>query len=66
MATKDDDLVQSFLVSGRPPRLLLVSTGNIANPDLEALLRRNLPGIVSAFEMHRFVEINRESLVIHE
>lgn len=66
VVTKDDDFVQSFLVAGQPSHLLLVSTGNIANNELERLIRANLPNIVTAFDTNRFVEIGRETLVIHE
>jgi len=64
--TKDDDFVQSFLLTGRPPKLLLVSTGNISNTALENLIRTNLAAVTEAFEVHRFIEIGSESLVIHE
>ena len=64
--TNDADFVQSFLVSREPDRLLLVTTGNIANAGLERLMRVNLQAIVAAFESHHFVEIGRSSLVIHE
>ena len=37
VVTKDDDFVQSFWVQDRPKQLLLVSTGNIANADLDRL-----------------------------
>ena len=64
--TKDNDFVQSFLTSGRPPNLLLVSTGNIGNAELETLIRANLSMLAEAFETSRFVEIGRHSMVIHE
>ncbi|HEY6096339.1 MAG TPA: DUF5615 family PIN-like protein [Gallionellaceae bacterium] len=63
--SKDADFVQSYLVGGEPP-LLLISTGNISNAELEQLLRANLKGIESAFAVGRFVEITREALVVHE
>lgn len=66
VVTKDDDFVQSFLLAGRPPKLLLVATGNISNTALENLIRANLTMITKAFEVHRFIEIGNESLVIHE
>ena len=65
VVSKDDDFVQAFLLTGKPP-LLLISTGNIANSELEKLLRANLAGIEGAFIEHRFVEITRNALVIHE
>lgn len=64
--TKDDDFVQSFLISKRPPKLLLISTGNIANDDLEVLIRSNLDMIAEAFKANYFVELGRDTLVIHE
>jgi predicted nuclease of predicted toxin-antitoxin system len=66
VVTKDDDFVQSFLLAGQPSSLLLVATGNIANAELEMLVRRNFARIEAAFGMHRFVELHRDALVIHE
>ncbi len=66
VVTKDDDFVQSFLLSGQPSHLLLMATGNISNSELEALIRRNFARIEAAFATHRFVELNRDALVIHE
>ena len=63
--SKDADFVQSFLINGEPP-LLLISTGNITNVELEKLLRANLGGIEAAFASGRYVEITREALVVHE
>lgn len=65
VVSKDDDFVQTFLITGEPP-LLLISTGNISNGDLEKLVRTNLARIEHAFASHRFVEITRNALVIHE
>ena len=53
------------MVTGEPP-LLLISTGNISNTELEKILRANLNGIEAAFASGRFVEITREALVVHE
>lgn len=64
--TKDDDFVQSFLICRRPPKLLLVSTGNISNTELENLIRSNLGMIAIVFETSSFVEIGRSAMVIHE
>lgn len=62
--TKDADFVASFYLSGRPERLLLISTGNISNADLEQLLLPLVPQIVATFEQHRFLELTRTALVI--
>ena len=65
VVSKDADFVQSFLITSEPA-LLLISTGNISNADLEKLLHANLPGIEAAFASNRFVEITRDTLVMHE
>ena len=66
VVTKDDDFVQSFLITGRPVQLLLVSTGNITNDELEMIVRGHILEIVQAFESASFVELGRESLTVHE
>lgn len=66
VVTKDDDFVQSFLIAGRPAKLLLVSTGNIANNKLELIVRGHIHEIARAFESASFVELGQESLTVHE
>lgn len=65
VVTKDADFVNSFIVSERPYKLLLISTGNITNSDLETLFKKQLLKIEEAFQEHHFVELNRTSLIIH-
>jgi predicted nuclease of predicted toxin-antitoxin system len=55
-----------FLIAGRPAKLLLVSTGNIANEKLEQIIREHVLEIVDAFETASFVELGRESLTVYE
>ena len=38
VVSKDADFVSSHLLSARPPKLLLVSTGNISNQELEQMM----------------------------
>jgi predicted nuclease of predicted toxin-antitoxin system len=64
--TKDADFVNSHLLLGRPPRLLLIATGNLGNLDLERLLARNIQALEIALEAHAFVELDLETLVVHE
>jgi predicted nuclease of predicted toxin-antitoxin system len=65
VVTKDADFVDSLIVQGVPYKLLLVSTGNVKNSELEALLFRNLDAIVLGFESHVFIEIDRGALRFH-
>lgn len=66
VVTKDDDFVQSYLVTGKPAKLLFVATGNISNNELEKLVQANLKKIEEAFEEHHFIEIGQDILAIHE
>lgn len=64
VVTKDADFVHSFHIAGRPKHLLLISTGNISNADLERLLLPLVPEIVAAFKGHCFLELTRSMLVV--
>jgi predicted nuclease of predicted toxin-antitoxin system len=65
VVTKDSDFVNSFLLSKEPYKLLLISTGNISNKDLEAILTPLLPTIVATFQSHDYVELTRTALIVH-
>jgi len=65
VVTKDSDFVQSFLLRQEPWKLLLVSTGNISNPSLEALFASTIPRVVEAFDSFDFIEMERTSLIFH-
>jgi predicted nuclease of predicted toxin-antitoxin system len=64
IVTKDADFVDSHLLSGRPAKLLLISTGNISNRDLEALMVPLIPDIVRELQTHSFLELGRAGLDI--
>lgn len=64
--TKDSDFVDSFLITGAPARLLLISTGNITNQELEKLIFPRLSAIVTALGRYHFVELTSDALIIHE
>jgi len=63
--TKDADFVNSLIVQGVPYKLLLISTGNITNSELEHLFFRNLEAMVAGFATHDFIEIDREAIRFH-
>jgi len=64
VVTKDADFVNSFLIIHQPYQLLLISTGNIKNAELKALLLAVLSAIVSAFATYDFLELTRSALII--
>lgn len=63
--TKDADFVNSFLLFGKPRKLLLVSTGNITNTDLEDIFVPQIPMITAAFETYDYLELTRTNLIFH-
>jgi predicted nuclease of predicted toxin-antitoxin system len=65
LVTKDRDFVVSHLLRGEPPKLLLVTTGNIGNDALSRLLAANLPAMVDALGHHGFVELSATAITIH-
>ena len=65
VVTKDADFVNSFHLHRRPSKLLLISTGNIRNSELESLLLPNLDGIASGFDYFDFIELSRAAVIFH-
>ena len=65
VVTKDEDFVTSFLLRGAPPKLLLISTGNISNDALSHLVALNLAALVEALANHDFVELGPLAITIH-
>ncbi len=66
MITKDSDFVDSFLTTQEPYKLLLVTTGNIRNSELEMLVAKNLDVLVELLLEHSYVELSRDTIVVHQ
>ena len=64
VVTKDHDFRDSHLLAATPARLLIVSTGNIANTDLLELFDHHLGTILKAFEGARLVELTTTDLSV--
>src|SRR5215208_6764592 len=65
ITTKDSDFSTSFWLQNRPQKLLLISTGNIKNVELETLLIANFDQLISALTESRYVELTREHMIVH-
>jgi predicted nuclease of predicted toxin-antitoxin system len=65
VVTKDVDFVDSYLVSQKPWKLLLVSTGNIRNDELMALFELNLAQLAEGFDLFDFIEVNQREIIFH-
>lgn len=65
VVTRDSDFAASFWLKNRPDRLLLFSTGNIGDRELETLLIANFDQIISDLTNNRFIELTREHVIVH-
>ena len=65
VVTKDADFVDAFYLRGQPKQLLLISTGNISNFELEKLLRTHWSALADLFAAHHFIELSRTSIITH-
>jgi predicted nuclease of predicted toxin-antitoxin system len=64
VVTKDADFVNSHLLYARPAKLLLISTGNISNRELEQLIVPLIPDLIGEFQVHSFVELGRAGIIV--
>ena len=64
LVTKDDDFVQARMLTGRPRKLWLITTGNIDNTRLQALIEETLPQVELGFGNATFVELSRTHLAV--
>ncbi|MBK7601441.1 MAG: DUF5615 family PIN-like protein [Acidobacteria bacterium] len=65
VVTKDADFVETIVLKSQPWKLLLVSTGNITNSELESLFTANLDKIAKGFVEFDFIELDRTNLIYH-
>ncbi|WP_041257636.1 DUF5615 family PIN-like protein [Fibrella aestuarina] len=66
VVTKDTDFQDSYLLQKVPPKLLLLTTGNIKNRKLLDLFRATIDEIDTLFAHHCFIELTNEAYLIHE
>ena len=66
VVTRDADFVNSHLVIQQPPKLLLISTGNINNRELMTLFSSSIELIKEGFESHDFLELSNTCLIFHK
>jgi predicted nuclease of predicted toxin-antitoxin system len=64
VVTKDADFVNEHVLHGRPEKLLLISTGNISNKELENLIVPLIADIVREFQTNYFLELGRAGIII--
>jgi len=65
LLSRDSDFIEALMISEKPWKLLYINTGNITNKDLQALIADNLDSLVAFLEENRFVELTRETIIVH-
>ncbi len=63
LVTKDNDFKFSYTMLKMPPKLILVTTGNIGNIELMKIFSENFDSIVEHISKYDFVEINTNSIL---
>ena len=66
LLTKDSDFEISFELGQGPPRLLLISTGNIHNDELLELFARHEEDLLRLLAQHTFLELSQSQLIVHK
>ena len=64
--SKDSAFLDSHLLTGIPPKLLMVTTGNIVNRRLLELFARNISEICLHFQHYNLVELDNFSIIVFE
>jgi len=64
--TKDLDFVNSFLTIQQPHKLLLITTSNIKNSELETLFSANFLSLVKLLDQHSYIEMSRDTIVAYQ
>lgn len=65
--TKDSDFIRYRILSGKPDRLLMVTTGNIINRELLKLFERNFFRLKELFEAgYKVIELDNATITVIE
>lgn len=62
--TKDADFASSFIRNQGPFKLLVISTGNLSNTDLQHIFRDHLADIVSLLTQHSYLELGKNQILV--
>ena len=65
VVSKDSDFFNYFVLKGIPPKLLMITTGNIVNKDLLVLFQQNFVQIESLLQQHSVVEMSNSKILVH-
>jgi predicted nuclease of predicted toxin-antitoxin system len=63
--SKDNDFLESLLLTGQPKKLIFVKTGNIQNADLISIFDSQIVMISTLLIDNSLVEITKTEIVVH-
>jgi len=66
LVTKDTDFEITHELGQGPPKLLLITTGNIHNNELLQLFVRHEAALFRLLAQHEFIELNRNQVIVHK
>lgn len=66
LVTKDTDFEITHELGQGPPKLLLITTGNIHNNELLQLFVRHEETLFRLLAQHEFIELNRNQVIVHK
>lgn len=65
VVSKDEDFYKYFILKGQPPKLLMLTMGNIVNKDLIMLIENNIDQIEADLEQNKVVELSNGTVTVH-
>ena len=65
VVSKDEDFYKYFILKGQPPKLLMLTMGNIDNRGLIVLFERNIDQIEADLTDNKVVELSNETVTVH-
>ena len=65
LVTKDTDFEITRELGRGPPKLLLITTGNIHNNELLLLFVRHEETLFRLLAQHEFIELSRNQVIVH-
>ena len=66
LITKDTDFEITHELGQGPPKLLLITTGNIHNNELLGFFVRHEEALFRLLAQHTFIELSRSQLIVHK
>lgn len=63
--SKDSDFLKLYILTGKPQKLLMITTGNIVNKELLSLFEQNFETALKLFNSFNVVEMNNFLVMGH-